>query len=207
MRPCLRRAASAIAIVVFAAGLGACASAVHTPDHVTTIVAREAAPKASHLQNVGVVAIVDHFKLGMRPNDSALVANGNDRMNTLMPAILARLPAYLARDAIRAEAVTIVPGRPEANARALARYDYVMEFKPVSVSQQRNTDPSLTLSVRVLNHALQPIWVARVELRTDAMPEGQREDIREWREAMADDLSGLLLHQLGEDGFVAAPAL
>ena len=207
MHRSLRRAARVIIIVVVAASLGACASAVHTPDYVTTIVAREAAPKASPLQNVGVVSINGSFRLDTRPNGSALVANGNEHVTTLMPAILARLPAHLAHAAIRAEAVPYAPGHPEANARALARFDYVLEFRPASVSLQKNTaDPSLTLNVRVLNHALQPIWVARLELRTDALPEGRRNDIREWREAMADDLAGLLLEQLAKDGFVVAPA-
>ena len=85
----------------------------------------------------------------------------------------------------------------------MARFDYVIEFSPVAVNLQKNTgEPSLLLNVRLLNHTLQPIWVARMELRTDALPEGGRADIREWREAMADDLAGLLLRQLGEDGFV-----
>lgn len=84
----------------------------------------------------------------------------------------------------------------------------MIEFKPTSVSLQKNTgEPSLMLNVRLLNHMLQPIWVARVELRTDALPDGRRADIREWREAMADDLAGLLLQQLGQDGFVPVPAI
>ena len=204
----LRRIARVVSVGVVATGLGACASTVHTPDYVTTLLEHQQAAKASPLQNVGVVAIVDHFKLGSRPNDAALVANGNYRMDTLMPAISARLPTWLARDAIHAEAVNFVAGHNEANARALAKFDYVIEFTPSSVSLQRNTaDPSLILNVRILNHALKPIWVARVELRTDALPDGRRDNMREWREPTADDLSSLLLRQLSEDGFVAAPAI
>lgn len=203
MSPSLRRAARVIAIVMAASMLGACAGLASTPDHVSTILDRQTAAKPSPLHDVAVVAVIHHFDLGRRPNDSAIVANGNDRMNTLMPAIAARLPIHLARDGIRAEAVDYVRGHRDENVRALARFDYVIEFSPVAVNLQKNTgEPSLLLNVRLLNHTLQPIWVARMELRTDALPEGGRADIREWRDAMADDLAGLLLRQLGEDGFV-----
>ncbi len=207
MRQPLRRAVRVATFFAAAAGLAACASAVHTPDHVSTILARESAAKPSRLQNVGVVAIVSHFAPGTHPHDDALVANGNYHMDALMPAIMARLPLLLARDGIHAEAVPSTPGHTDANLRALARFDDVIEFAPFQASQQKNVaDASLVLDVRVLNHALQPLWVARVELRTDALPAGRRDEIRNWGPAMADDLSGLLLQQLGEDGFVAAPA-
>lgn len=208
MSPSLRRAARVAAIVMAASILAACAGLAHTPDHVTTIVDRQTAAKPSPLRNVAVVTIVAHFGLAGRSDEAALRANGDARMDTLMPAIAARLPVRLARDGIRAEAVKFVPGHPDVNARGLARFDYVIEFKPTSVSLQKNTgEPSLMLNVRLLNHMLQLIWVARVELRTDALPDGRRADIREWREAMADDLAGLLLQQLGQDGFVPVPAI
>ncbi len=186
--------------------LCACADVVHTPDHVATIISREAAAKPSHLQNVAVVAIVDHFKLGTRPNDDALVANGNYRMDSLMPAILRRFPAQLSRADVRAEAVPYAPGHAEALSRAMTRCDYVIELAPHAVNQQKYVaDPSLILNVRLLNHALQPIWVARLELRTDGLPDRGRGDIRQWSDAMADDLAALLMRQLADDGFVGRP--
>jgi hypothetical protein len=208
MHPLLpRRAARVVIAAVATSGLGACASGPHTADHVSTIVAHVSAAKASRLQNVGVVVIPASFDSGTRPDGMALAANGNGKSITLFRAVSVVLPRQLMRDGIQAEAVPWVPGHPSENARAMAPYDDIVEVSAVSVNQQKNTEgPSMLLNVRVLNHALQPLWEARIELRTDGLPDDRGRAIRQWGGALADDLCGLLMRQLGEDGFVPVPA-